>query len=223
MAKQSQSQNKKQERRSNKSLYLVLLLLLGISLGFAALTTQLNILGNTTVTKQSWDIHFENEQETTTALNRSGKDYAGTQKANLTVADLGEVNIKANTTEVEFAAKLDLPSDYYEFTVDVVNKGTIDAMLSTVSPITLTAQQEKYLTYSVAYADGTAIEANDALAAGKKVTVRVRVSYKDIDNATFNAVADGGETFASVYSMTYVQATTSAVATKDIYSDVSND
>lgn len=210
MDKQVQGQNQtnqQNKKRSNNSLYLILLLLLGISLGFAALTTQLNILGNTTVTKQSWDIHFDNAVESTASV---GRNKNGSE---LKVSDLGEVNIKTGDTEVEFEASLDMPKDYYEFTVDVVNDGTIDAMLSTVTPISLTTEQAKYLTYTVTYADAdsTAIQANDKLAAGNHVTVRVKVFYKENVTADdLKNIPEGGSKFSSVYSMTYVQATTAA-------------
>lgn len=220
MDKQVQGQNQtnqQNKKRSNNSLYLILLLLLGISLGFAALTTQLNILGNTTVTKQKWDVHFDNVQITDAKLGRPGKDLKDAEKDNLALSDIGTAALKdGSTTEVEFNARLDLPTDYFEFTVDVVNAGSVDAMLSEVTnPIAMTTTGwDDYLDYTVTYADtdSTAIAVNDKLSAGSHVTVKVRVTYKSsVDAAKLEAMEED-TTFASTYSMTYVQATTAANA-----------
>ena len=38
--------------------------------------------------------------------------------------------IAADTTTINFEVKLEEPGDFYEFEVDMVNGGTIDAMIS---------------------------------------------------------------------------------------------
>ena len=47
--------NKKRNR-----IFLLLILLLGIGIGFAALATTLKINGSTTITKNTWNIYWDN-------------------------------------------------------------------------------------------------------------------------------------------------------------------
>ena len=49
-------------KKDNRSLYLtaILAVLILIGIGYAALTTTLNITGTTTIKKITWDVHFEN-------------------------------------------------------------------------------------------------------------------------------------------------------------------
>ena len=77
------------------------------------------------------------------------------------------------------------PGDYFEFTTDIVNEGTIDAMVDVVSnnayanassttPITLPT----YLTSTVTYSDGVAIQPNQLLAHNTSEKIKVRVEFK---------------------------------------------
>ena len=56
---------KDKDNKKRYVLVMMLFLLVGISIGYAALATTLNINGNTTIEKASWDIHFENLVKTT--------------------------------------------------------------------------------------------------------------------------------------------------------------
>ena len=50
--------------RRNNTIILFVVLLLSISIGYALINTNLKINGTANVTKQTWDIHFENIQVT---------------------------------------------------------------------------------------------------------------------------------------------------------------
>ena len=82
-----------------------------------------------------------------------------------------------------------LISDYENFTVDVVNQGTIPAMIDSFSITpTLTAEQANYFEYSATYSDGTAIaekqKANEEKD-GKKADGEI--TPEDIEKATDEA------------------------------------
>lgn len=48
-----------------------------------------------------------------------------------------------------------MPGEFYEFTVDVVNEGSIDAMIdSVVKTPELTSAQAKYIKYEISYENG---------------------------------------------------------------------
>ncbi|MBO5138206.1 MAG: hypothetical protein J6B89_01015 [Bacilli bacterium] len=153
------------EKRKNKKksiLVLLLLLLVGISIGYAALTSNLNINGNTKIKKAEWDVHFEN------LVKSEGSESADK-----------EAVIDASKTLIEYTVKLPEPGDFYEFTVDIVNKGSIDASVSEVLKTGLTADQAKYIEYTAVYTDGVELKENDSLKAGDRKNITVRVKYKD--------------------------------------------
>ena len=187
----------KRKNKKHKELYFILFLVLFISVGFAYLSAQLDIIGNATVKTQSWDVHFETITESTATVS-SG-----------TSSDMGAASITTgDTTEVTFTSSLPLPGDFYEFTVNVVNGGSINAMLSEATNTTLTTDQQKYLDYTVTYADGSAIAVNDAIHAGKSVTLKIRVEYKK--NISASDLPGEDVTFNSNYGMTFVQADSNA-------------
>ncbi len=145
-----------------KFILIAVLLLMGV--GYAYLTTNLNINGTANVKRATWDVHFEN-------INvKEGSVTTVTQAP----------TINSDFISINYSITLNEPGDFYEFTVDIKNGGTIDAMIGTitstingVSPGELPA----YLLYSVTYYDGVEIEENQRLGAGEKETYRVRIEY----------------------------------------------
>ena len=97
---------------------------------------------------------------------------------------LGEVT-RVSDTSVTFNVTLNEPGDEYEFTVDAVNGGTIDAILSAIT-MTSISSYSNYLTYTVTYNNTpytqSASNLNTALDAGDQKTVKVNVKYKDIED-----------------------------------------
>ena len=186
--------------KSNKRMKLIatlLVLVMLISVGYAFLSTQLTINGSATVKNQSWNIYFTNVVPTQGSITPS---TAPTTEG-------------TTTTELTWVVSMDTPGQFYEFTVDAVNSGTMDAMISTGTAnlmSTLTADQEKYLDYTVTYSDGAVIEQYDTLAAGATETLKVRVEFKrDITANDLPATADQ---ITLTYASEYVQADTNAKA-----------
>ena len=173
---------------------VLVILLLSISLGYALLTTNLNIVGTTVVKDNKWDIYFDNVQV------RTGSVTASTPA------------IDTNKTTVSYSVTLNLPGDYFEFTVDAKNAGTIDGMIFAVSSKlngTEITTLPNYLEYSVTYSDGIAIQNNHLLEAGKTETYKVRVGYKKDISAT--DLPSTEQTLNLTFSVTYVQADENAI------------
>ena len=93
-----------------KRWLLLILLLLCFSIVYAMLVTNLRIGGSGKLSKNEWNIIFENIEVMDGSVN-------------------GEANIVDNTS-VSFSADLNKPGDYFEFVIDVSNKGTLDAFVS---------------------------------------------------------------------------------------------
>ena len=176
-------------------LYTVLIIiLLTLSLGYALLTTNLNIVGTTVVKDNKWDIYFNNVQVS-----------SGSVTASTPVIDTAK-------TTVSYSVTLNLPGDYFEFTVDAKNAGTIDGMISTISNKlngTEITTLPNYLEYNVTYSDGIAIQNNHLLEAGKTETYKVRVGYKK--DITKDDLPSTEQTLNLTFSVTYVQADENAV------------
>ena len=185
---------KKTKRRTK---YLLLLLILFISVGYAILQSNLSIIGTTAIQDSKWDIHWNNVVITEGSVNTSNEDKA---------------TIDNTKTTVNYNIVLDKPGDFYEFTVDAVNEGTIDGMIDVISSklnneeiTTLPA----YLNYSITYSDGVSLQENQELKAGTSETYKVRIEYKrDIEA---NQLPETTQTLNLSFSVTYKQANDDAI------------
>ena len=190
---------KKLTKKTNQKVVAVaMVLLLLISVGYAAISTQLQITGTANIAATSWDVHYG----TITPSNGSVSATTGP-------------SISGNT--ISFAVTLEKPGDFYEFTVPVINAGTINAKIAEngVTKSSLSAQEDVIANYTVTYADGSAIAAGDKLAkAGTTVnsvaqdvkTVKVRVEYDpSITAEQLNAMGNSDVTLNLSFSLKYVQ------------------
>ena len=174
--------------RKDKNIYLILIvvLLICITIGYAVLNSTLNINGKSNISKNTWDIHFDNIKVT-----------------NGSVEAVKLPSIEDSTT-VGFEVALNLPGDFYEFTVDVVNSGTINAMIENIEKTTdLTQQQSKYLNYIIQYENGEEITTKQIVNSNESIKLKVRVEYKkDITSADLPA---NTETINFGFNVLYVQ------------------
>lgn len=184
----NEQSNKRIFNNNFKVIFILVILLLCISIGYSYLTSSLQIIGGSGIPKLSWDIHFDNVLE----------------DADNTVIATKPVAISEGGTTIDFDIELKSLSDKYGFDVDIVNGGTIDAMVGNFSIYGLTLEQSKCISYTVTYEDGSEIKQNDLLKAGESKRVHVNVSY-------YNA-GDFEEIFTKlVFSVTYVQADENAI------------
>ena len=182
-----------------------LLLLIGvIGIGYAALNANLKINGVAEITSSSWDVHFKTGSINVTEGSVSIDTTNNEQAATIT-----------NATQVDYAVKLALPGDFYEFTVTAENTGSIDAMIDSVSSKLgtteiITGTLPSYIDYSVTYADGIEIAPKQILAASTEETYKVRIEFKkDIEASELPSEA---VTLNLNFQINYVQADSTAVA-----------
>ena len=116
-------------------LCLVLVCIFTLTVAYSALSAVLTINGNARVSAADWDIYLDNPR------------VAG-GSATTDIPIVNGVTATFNTT-------LNMPGDFYEFVVDVVNDGSIDAMIeNVVKTPDLTEEQAKFLKYEVSYQNG---------------------------------------------------------------------
>ena len=189
--------------RKKTFVYLLIILLVSIGIGYAFLNQDLTINGTGKVTANNWSIYFDN------IVFNSGN-------VALSTGDSAAAINSTTLTDVTYTITLQKPGDVYEFTVDVVNDGSLDAMVSTVSnklggvEIDATHPLPNYLNYSVTYDDGVAIAPNHLLEAGDTETYKVRLEYKT--DITANDLPTANQTLTINFSVEYVQADDNAIA-----------
>ena len=155
----------------------LVLSVVGISIGFAAMSTDLTINGSAEVVPASWDIKFKDLSSPTI-----------TGDAEVTTAP----TITSDTHIGNYAVKLTKPGDSVTYTFKVANDGTIDALLTNFIKATptftgtgataaadATIVQNNFV-YTITYSDDTAITKNtDELDAKSYKTVKLVVGYKE--------------------------------------------
>lgn len=150
-------------KKKNRNYIIILLtLVLFISIGYALIATTLDIGGFANVSRVSWKIYFDNINVI------SGEKFQ---------VEVPVANDK-NTTTLNYKVALEDPGDEYSFDVDVVNDGTIDAMISLVNTSELTEEQKKITDYIITYSDGTPISEKNFLPKHSRDTFKVTVKFK---------------------------------------------
>ena len=87
--------------------------------------------------------------------------------------------INETNTGIEYNVELNMPGDYYEFRLDLVNDSTKDIRINEISNNTLTTKQQKILDYKVLYLDNTPIKVNDIIKSNSKKTIKIIIYYKE--------------------------------------------
>ena len=176
-------------------LGIVIISILTLTMAYAALSVSLNIAGNAQVVGSTWDVHLDNIKVTNGSV--SGVDPT----------------ITSSTTAI-FSTTLNSPGDFYEFTIDVVNDGSIDAMIESITKTpTLSTEQAKYLNYIVEYQNGESINTKQLVSKNSFVRLKVRVEFrKDITASDFPTTS---ETLNLAFSVNYVQSDGSGSSVND--------
>ena len=155
-----------EHRKINYRIVTIIVLLVSIllmSIGYAIRSSNLVINGTTTIGENvKWDVHIENVKEIAGGID---------EKYVYTPASI----IDKDGTYVVYDIKLPKKGDYYEFTFDVVNKGTIDAKVSSLIQFG-SEDYEEYLHYDLSYVDGDIVYGNDSLNSGETSKMKIRVT-----------------------------------------------
>ena len=154
--------------------FALVLSVAGIAVGFAAMSTNLDIQGQAEVIPASWKIRFE---------NLSAPSITG--DASVTTGP----TITNDTHLGDYDVVLTKPGDSVVYTFDVKNAGSLDAKLTAYNFATPTFTgtgtnaaadatiAQTNVVYTLTYSDGSAIGVNDTLAAGQSKTLRLTVEY----------------------------------------------
>ena len=165
---QEQETEQESERKRRRAIIiaaLILLLIVGVTIGYAGLSSTLKINGTTEIKDPDWKICF-------TQVRVASNSVAASLPATISSSDC---------TEINYRVQFEYPGDFYEFDADVKNfSGKKDALVSSEPVLSgLSAEDAKYFTYTVNYKDGSEIKTNDRLNHQETKTYTVRIEYKD--------------------------------------------
>lgn len=183
--------------RRSKSLFkkrymvvgLFVLLLGGISIGYATLNATLSIKSDVLITKERFDVHFENQSIKQGSVTLSAGNQAVTIDPN-------------DNDKLSFKITLNQPGDFYEFTMDMANSGNVDAKVSSVS-----LGQEQTTNFLTQESQDSLPTVNEVIAAGSRKTLLFKVVYNS-DIVDPSEIVDGvypTQTYELTYKINYVK------------------
>ena len=175
--------------KDRKVLYMILgivfISVFTLTVAYAALNAVLNISGSAQVSSAEWDVHFDNIKVINGSV--SGDDPRIT-----------------SATTATFSTVLNMPGEFYEFTIDVVNDGSIDAMIENITKTpTLTSEQAKYLKYDITYQNGESITTRQLVEKNSFVRLKVRLEYRS--DVTSSDLPKTSETLTLGLKLDYIQ------------------
>ena len=175
--------------KDRKVLYMILgiifISVFTLTVAYAALNAVLDISGSAQVSSAEWDVHFDNVKVINGSV--SGDDPRITSPITAT-----------------FSTVLNMPGEFYEFTIDVVNDGSIDAMIENITKTpTLTSEQAKYLKYDITYQNGESITTRQLVEKNSFVRLKVRLEYRS--DVTSSDLPKTSETLTLGLKLDYIQ------------------
>ena len=181
-----------EKERRTKALVIVVLLVViaGLTVAFAALSTTLNINGTAYLDAAKWGIRFENLSSPTkigSAITTGTAKIEETKAAEITGINVG----------------LSTPGDKVTYTVDLVNKGTINAKIDNIEKTVLTSEQQKYLTFKVTDKEGKEVSEGDILSKGETRNLTITIEF--IKDLTKEDLPKQTSTISLSYKLNFVQ------------------
>ena len=181
-----------EKERRTKALVVVVLLIVvaGLTIAFAALSTTLNINGTAYLDAAKWGIRFENLSSPTKIGSAT---TTGTAKIEETkAAEITGINVSLST-----------PGDKVTYTVDLVNKGTINAKIDKIEKTQLTSEQQRYLTFKVTDQNGKEVSEGDILSKGETRSLTITIEF--IKDLTKEDLPTNASTISLSYKLNFVQ------------------
>ena len=181
-----------EKERSVKILIISILFMLiaGLTVAFAALSTTLNIKGTAYLDAAKWGIKFENLSSPTKIGSATTTGTAKIEESK--AAEITGINVSLST-----------PGDKVTYTVDLVNKGTINAKIDNIEKTVLTQEQQRYLTFKVTDRDGKEVSEGDILSKGETRNLTITIEF--IKDLTKEDLPTNASTISLSYKLNFVQ------------------
>lgn len=180
-------QNNNQKGKKSSLLLVLLLLLVTVTVGYAALSATLTINGVSRVEPANWEVKPDDdnppacEQGETCTINPDDPTIPVVPCTGDNAATCTGPIVWCDGDVCYFKHILKKPGDSDTFTFTFKNSGNIDAKIASITMPQFNTTQEKFLTYTVKYADGSTAAVGDTLAAGDSAVFKVTVAFKNVD------------------------------------------
>ena len=184
-------------KKRNIFIALFVLFAVFLGVGYALITSNVEIKGTTDIPSASWDVHFDNLVVSDGSVSALAADAA---------------KISSDSMVITYNVALNKPGDFYEFTVDVINNGTLDAKIEKTE-VLMTNVTSGSSVDPTSYANYTVVDAStgNALAVGELLNanggtrkIKIRVEYRtDIEAADLPLQE---QTLKLTYTLNYIQA-----------------
>ena len=176
-----------------------------ISVGFAALSSTLNINGNAKVNTSNWDVHFADLSSSPTIVGDADQIKAP--------------NLNA-TSITNYSVNLNEPDSSISYSFKIVNGGTYDAKISSITvPVPMCTGNGtyatsdasnvcKYLEYTLKYDNGSSLAVGDTISAGSSVNAVLKLAFTSNNNTITSVELPNDDVVISNLgiSIIYVQA-----------------
>ena len=146
--------------RNNLYITIIVVLFVSIGLGYSIINSTILFNGSSIIGKNTWNVYFDNVKVV------SGESLSSSAPS-----------LDASRTSLSLNVEFVYPGDVYQVYTEVVNDGTIDAMLNNFSISGLSAEQQAIIDYNVTYSDGSPILEKDLLKASKSFEILITLTY----------------------------------------------
>ena len=187
------------KNRRNSRIRVLLVVVLAVSLGYALLATTLKINGTSIITKQTWNVYWANP-----VVTEGSKS--------MTLPTITQDTNDPLNTKVSWEVTFTYPGEFYEFTIDAVNAGSIDAKIAKIENNIAIGDVEippKYINYTATYAEpsqGDVLpKATNGTPSTKKYKIRIEYDGDYATSDDINKMPDEGATIEASYVITYLQ------------------
>lgn len=190
-------------KQKGVSLVVLIVAVIGLTLAFAALSSNLTISGNAKLDPINWDIYFDNIA-----------NIKAERKASITSVPIIDTNDKRKINGMSVV--LTEPGDKVSFTVDIVSESDITAVIKDIND-TLTVKPEGaehgFIDFNVYYTDtNVEVKKDDTIVARENgepsrtnIIISVYYSKDKVTNDTLNNMPPGGLEIGFNYGLTFKQ------------------
>ena len=143
----------------------IIILTIILLLGLLAIKFTYQIRHEKVDTSYMWNINFKNL--VVTEGSKTGK-------------------ISLNNNTIDLDVTLDKEGQFYEFVIDVVNSGSLDAKITDLQ--INVDNPDNVLKYKLTYANDVSIDKGDILESNKSKTIKIRVEYPKQKNKNYKSL-----------------------------------
>lgn len=169
---------KKRHNFFHKNNIILLVLLITITffgIGYSSLKTEFSINGDVGLKSAKWNVYFD---------NLSVDEKYSKNKEN-------KVSISSDQMSLDFTVDLSKLDNCYEFEVDIINEGSLDAMSSDDVIIEgLSEELKEFINIKITYNDGIKLKPYYLLKIGKYERIKVKVESKNLRNLPNYSIAN---------------------------------